>query len=177
MNKKELHVVGAVVLGMALLLSASVTQASTHIQYLPHAGYAEGKSSIIGQCPDGRIQMYEVATGRTVHLGQMEWEGISCVNPFTNEGSGSADITAANGDHVFTEYTSLTVYDTPTSGRWYYDEAVVGGTGRFEGGPGGRLVEEGVVEVQFEPGNPYPVWVWYSTNMEAWVPVGWQGNK
>ena len=96
-------------------------------------------------------------TGHASHLGQFTYSAPHFVNPATGAVQGTYEITAANGDKLYADFTAQTTPIPGTTRVTVRDTATItGGTGRFDGATGSftaeRIVDTaaGTTEGSFE---------------------------
>ena len=103
---------------------------------VPFEGSFEGDVTMTPLAPPFVSVLVE-ATGNATHLGKLTLEVPHVVNRTNRTALGTYEVTAANGDMVFADFTGLA---TPTAipGVLYIVEiaTITGGTGRFAGATG-----------------------------------------
>lgn len=137
----------------ALVLACSVSAAAEASR--PFGATLEGHANPVPTSDPCVLTNTEGGTGRAVHMGAIAWASSEtvnfCSNPDGADVQGSFIMTAANGDQLFGQYTTLAHPDVVTgvitfSGQW----TITGGTGRFEHATGdGTLTGEGSLAPPF----------------------------
>ncbi len=97
----------------------------------PWNGVWSGTMQIVGYCDDGALRILDSGKGFATLMGASEWVATICLNPVTGIGTGSAVITASNGDAVYLAITLQSIGLGGSEGTWAESETVTGGTGRF----------------------------------------------
>ena len=103
-------------------------------------GFFQGKESDVPQGPT--LSVDGSATGLATHLGEFTMTYEVTVNLVQGSGIGSAHLTAANGDSIFTTIRGQ-AEPTETPGINSIEEVntITGGTGQFAGATGSFTVE------------------------------------
>jgi hypothetical protein len=103
-------------------------------------GFFQGKEIDVPQ--GGILSVNGSATGLATHLGEFTMTYKVTVNLAEGSGIGSAHLTAANGDSIFTELRGQ-AEPTETPGVNSIEEinTITGGTGQFAGATGSFTVE------------------------------------
>ena len=130
-----------------------------------------GTLYVLGPCPDTNnfppaleaAQVINVGKGVSTLAGKSDFISsycTYCTNPNSNrpplycdalDGSGWVILTAANGDALYLEITSVTVNLTTAPPQWTELETVVGGTGKFVGMEGNKSVSGGTWTLGTDP--------------------------
>ncbi len=123
-----------------LQVSASSELDSAAAQTVPFTGSFEGTFTTAGEPPI--ISVHVVAGGQASHLGRftLDFPHTASFIDFTS--SGSAVLTAANGDRLLTNVTGVATPGT-VPGELVIVETheITGGTGRFDGASGEFTLE------------------------------------
>ena len=133
----------------AILLTASLAVSAAQHQ-VPFKGSLQGQEidTPQGGPPPSTLSVDGSATGIATHVGEFSFTYQVTVNLANGMGTGSARLTAANGDSV---YTTIAGASTPTSTPGVLDiteiNTITGGTGRFVGAQGSFTVERLVNQV------------------------------
>jgi hypothetical protein len=137
----------------AMVLAFSVSAAADSAR--PFGATLEGYANPVPTSDPCVLTNTEGGTGKAVHMGAIAWASSEtvnfCTDPEGAEVQGSFVMTAANGDQLHGEYTTLAHPDFTSgvitfSGQW----TIVGGTGRFENATGGgTLTGEGSLAPPF----------------------------
>lgn len=99
------------------------------------------------------VDVVVFGTGHYTHMGLTTFESQLTVNLITGFGVGTSVYVAANGDELWTEFTSQATSATDR----YYEVTTVGGTGRFEGATG-FSTGYGVITSSDETGGTGDAW-------------------
>lgn len=112
-----------------LLVGTSFTKDPWHLR--PFHGTFEVTTTVVDPTPPDQEVIYDGA-GTATHLGKSTFYAHSFVNRPANQFHGTATLTAANGDDIYTEFTGSTTYFD--NGTVYIERhyTITGGSGRFE---------------------------------------------
>ena len=138
----------AMILTLAL---ASLAAPEAHAQ-VPFKGTLQGQETDLAQGnPPSQILVDGDVTGRATQLGKFTMTYKVTVSLPAGTSTGSAELTAANGDVIFTTFVGLGVpTDTPGLNRIVEINSITGGTGRFAGAQGSFVVER-LVDLTTQP--------------------------
>jgi hypothetical protein len=111
------------------------TQAQ-HATQLPFRGSFSGGSTggvnCPPTCPPTTLRITGSVEGTATHLGRFTATSVDVVNMASTRSTGTFDLTAANGDHLFTTTTGIEdEFVPPNISPVTLDAMIVGGTGRF----------------------------------------------
>jgi len=138
----------AMILTLALAsLAAPEAQAQ-----VPFKGTLQGQETDLLQGnPPTQILVEGDVTGMATQLGRFTMTYKVTVSLPAGTSTGSAELTAANGDVIFTTLVGLGVpTDTPGLNRIVEINTITGGTGRFAGAQGSFVVER-LVDLTTQP--------------------------
>ena len=125
------------------LVLASATAAPAADQLVPFKGSLQGSELDVFQGPPpGTLAVDGTVTGVATHLGRFTLVYKVTVSLSDGSSAGSAQLTAANGDMIFTTLVGIgTPTDTPGLNQIVEINTITGGTGRFSGAKGSFIVE------------------------------------
>ena len=134
----------------AMLLTAVIAVSAAALKQVPFKGFLQGHETDTpeGGPPPTTVNLDGSATGIATHVGQVSFTYQLTVTLATGTATGSAQLTAANGDSVFTTVAG-TSEPTTTPGVLSITEidTITGGTGRFASAQGSFTVERLVNQV------------------------------
>lgn len=120
---------------------AATATASAAGHELPFKGKLEGSYTLA--FPSPLVLLVEgTGTGNATHFGQFTFTYDEVVDLSTGLGTGTYDLTAANGDRLSADWSGAGFpTDDPTVLRIVEDATITGGTGRFANASGSFTVE------------------------------------
>ena len=121
-------------------LPAGVEAATAHARQVERPFNIRGNTTAVVNLLDGSFEAE--GGGIATHLGKYSMAGWGVMNPETGDGAGGGVTTAANGDQLHWDYTSLGTTLTFT---------FKGGTGRFQHATGGLTFVAEVVSADVDP--------------------------
>ena len=132
------------------------TQAQ-HATQLPFRGSFTGGS--IGEvncpptCPPTTLRITGNVEGTATHLGRFTATSVDVVNMATTRSTGTFDLTAANGDQLFTTTTGVEdEFIPPNISHVTTDAMIVGGTGKFVAATGTFAIRR-ITTIDFAAGT------------------------
>jgi hypothetical protein len=123
-------------LALAVLVVLGLAGPAPAGEQVPFKGSLEGDVTVTPLAPP--FVMVDVqATGEATQLGRFTLDIPHVVDRATRIANGTYELTAANGDKVFAEFTGV-ASPTAIPGVLYIEETatITGGTGRFAGSSG-----------------------------------------
>ena len=116
----------------ALLLTAAIAGPASAGQQVPFRGTLAGSATVTPLNPPVVAVRLE-ATGTATYLGRFSLLAPHTVNQATMTAVGTYEMTAANGDHVFADFTGTARMIEPPNVAIDETATITGGTGRFTG--------------------------------------------
>jgi hypothetical protein len=105
-----------------------------------HGRYTSQTSAVVNcppTCPPTTLVISGTAAGNATHLGRFTATSVDSVNIATTQSTGTFNLTAANGDRIFTTTVGQeTGFQPPNVSLVTHTATIVGGTGRFAGATG-----------------------------------------
>jgi len=137
---------------MILTLALASLAAPEAQAQVPFKGTLQGQETDLLQGnPPTQILVEGDVTGMATQLGRFTMTYKVTVSLPAGTSTGSAELTAANGDVIFTTLVGLGVpTDTPGLNRIVEINTITGGTGRFAGAQGSFVVER-LVDLTTQP--------------------------
>jgi hypothetical protein len=128
---------------VGLLLTLALASPAAAQKQVPFKGSVQGHEIDVFQGPPpGTLLVDGSLTGIATHLGQMTLNYKVTVNLADGTATGSAQLTAANGDFIFTTIVGQgEPTDTPGINRIVEINTITGGSGRFTQAKGSFTLE------------------------------------
>ena len=137
---------------MILTLAVASLAAPEAQAQVPFQGTLQGQETDLFQGnPPTQVLVHGDVTGMATQLGRFAMTYSVTVSLPAGTSTGSAELTAANGDVIFTTFVGLGVpTDTPDLNRIVEINTITGGTGRFADAQGSFVVER-LVDLTTQP--------------------------
>jgi hypothetical protein len=136
----------------AMILTLALASFAAAEAQVPFKGTLQGQETDLSQGnPPTQILVDGDVTGVATQLGRFTMTYKVTVNLPAATSTGSAELTAANGDIIFTTFVGLGVpTDTPLLNHIVEINTITGGTGRFAGAQGAFVVDR-LVDLTTQP--------------------------
>lgn len=136
-------------LGSRNHLALQASQSGTQLPF--HGSYTVENSSVF--TPPTTLQIYGTATGHAIQVGRFTVVSVDIVDITTATSTGTFNLTAANGDQLFTTTTGgETEFIPPNVSQVTLVATIVGGTGRFAAATGTFTINATIV-IDFATGT------------------------
>ena len=133
----------------AIILTLALATPAAPEAQVPFKGTLQGQETDLVQ--GGQILVDGDVTGTATQVGRFTMTYKVTVTLPAGTGTGSAELTAANGDVIFTTLVGLGVpTGTPGLNQIVEINTITGGTGRFAGAQGSFVVER-LVDLTTQP--------------------------
>lgn len=140
----------------ATILTLALACVAAAEAQVPFKGTLQGQETDLSQGnPPTQILVDGDVTGVATQLGRFTMTYKVTVSLPAGTSTGSAELTAANGDIIFTTIVGLGVpTDTPGLNRIVEINTITGGTGRFAGAQGSFVVDR-LVDLTNQPATTF----------------------
>jgi hypothetical protein len=138
---------------VAILLTLALARLAAAEKQVPFNGSLHGQETDTMQGnPPQQLLVDGTVTGLVTHVGRFTLHYNVTVSLPAGSSTGSAELTAANGDMIFTTIVGQgePVVGTPDLNRIVEINTITGGTGRFAGAAGSFTVER-LVQLTSQP--------------------------
>jgi hypothetical protein len=129
----------------AAVVTGSQTQAQGGTDLPFHGRYTFQTSAVVNcppTCPPTILTISGTIAGDATHIGRFTGTSEDSINTAATQSTGTLNLTAANGDRIFTTTVGQeTGFQPPNVSFVMQTATIVGGTGRFAGATGTFTVE------------------------------------